>query len=83
MICRYIDQQTSFSDYMMFPRFLLDTDLSPENRELVEQFTTILDKPLFQRIRTLRKYSLRKNRAFHTFVFRTLIITKFGYRRNK
>ena len=28
MICRYIDQQTSFSDYMMFPRFLLDTDLS-------------------------------------------------------
>ncbi|MCQ2963095.1 glycosyltransferase family 2 protein [Streptococcus sp.] len=64
-------------------RFLLDTDLSPENRELVEQITTILDKPLFQRIRTLRKYGLRKNRAFHTFVFRTLIITKFGYRRNK
>lgn len=64
-------------------RFLLDLDLSPENRQLVENFTTIMDKPLFQRIHALNKYGLRKNRAFHTFVFKTLIITKFGYRRNK
>ena len=64
-------------------RFLLDLNLSPENRELVENFTTIMDKSLSQRIHTLNKYGLRKNRNFHTLVFKTLIITKFGYRRNK
>ena len=63
--------------------FLLDLNLSPENRELVENFTTIMDKSLSQRIHTLNKYGLRKNRNFHTLVFKTLIITKFGYRRNK
>lgn len=64
-------------------RHLLDLKLSPENRELVENYVTIMDKSLFQRIHTLNKYDLRKNRAFHTLVFKTLIITKFGYRRNK
>ena len=64
-------------------RFLLDLALTPEKRDLVENFTTIMDKPLIQRIKTLNQYGLRKNRTFHTLVFRTLIITKFGYRRNK
>ena len=64
-------------------RFLLDLNLSPENREIVENFTTIMDKSLSHRIHTLNKYGLRKNRNFHTLVFKTLIITKFGYRRNK
>ncbi|MGT2907653.1 glycosyltransferase family 2 protein [Streptococcus dentiloxodontae] len=60
---------------------LLDLELSRADRDLVEQFVTILDKGLFQRIHILRTYNLRKNRSFHTFVFRTLIITKFAYRR--
>lgn len=64
-------------------RLLLDLPLSPENRELVENFTTIMDKSLSQRIHILTKYGLRKNRSFHTLVFRTLMITKFGYRRNR
>ena len=64
-------------------RFLLYLALTPEKRDLVENFTTIMDKPLIQRIKTLNQYGLRKNRTFHTLVFRTLIITKFGYRRNK
>ncbi|MCI7678181.1 MAG: glycosyltransferase family 2 protein [Streptococcus orisratti] len=62
-------------------RFLLDLDLTKDKRDLVEAFVTILEQPLLERIRRLRHYKLRKNRSFHTLVFRTLIITKFGYRR--
>ncbi|MFZ2916255.1 MAG: glycosyltransferase family 2 protein, partial [Streptococcus suis] len=32
------------------------------------------------RFRILRKYGLRKNKAFHTLVFTTLIVTKFAYK---
>lgn len=64
-------------------RLLLDLDLSPSDRELVEIFTTITDKTFYQRLHMLFQYGLRKNRNFHTFIFRLLIITKFGYRRNK
>lgn len=62
-------------------RFLLDLELSQSDRRLVEAFVNILEQPLFTRIRNLFHYKLRKNRSFHTLVFRTLIITKFGYRR--
>ncbi|MBM7642424.1 glycosyltransferase family 2 protein [Streptococcus loxodontisalivarius] len=61
--------------------FLLDLDLTEENRQLVEAFVSIMDQPLNKRLAILNKYGLRKNRAFHTLVFKTLIITKFGYRR--
>lgn len=64
-------------------KLLLHLPLSPENRQLVNAFTTLLEQSLFQRIAILRKYNLRKNRTFHTLVFRTLIITKFGYRRKR
>lgn len=60
---------------------LLDLPLSDENRELVENFVTIMDVPFRERWRRLRKYGYRKNRAFHTFVFTTLILTKFAYKR--
>ena len=33
-----------------------------------------------ERLRRLQKYGYRKNRAFHTFVFTTLILTKFAYK---
>ncbi|NRG67935.1 glycosyltransferase family 2 protein [Streptococcus suis] len=59
--------------------FLLDKPLSPADRELVQAFVTIMDKPLLVRYQTLKKYGLRKNKAFHTFVFTTLIVTKFAY----
>lgn len=61
-------------------RFLLDLDLTDDKRKLVEAFVSVLDKPLLERIATLKNFKLRKNRAFHTLVFRSLIITKFGYR---
>ena len=60
---------------------LLDLDLSDENRDLVKAYVHLLDNPFSERLKLLRSYGFRKNRAFHTFVFRTLIITKFGYRR--
>ena len=62
-------------------KFLLGLELSEENRNLVENFVFVLEKSFWQRIAILKKYNLRKNRAFHTLIFRTLITTKFGYRR--
>ena len=62
--------------------FLLDMPLSAEKRELVAAYVTILDQPIHERWRILRQYGLRKNKAFHTLVFTTLIISKFAYRRN-
>lgn len=60
---------------------LLDLPLSSDKRKLVEHYVTLLEKPLMTRLRDLKKYGYKKNRAFHTFVFRMLIITKIGYRR--
>ena len=61
-------------------RHLLQMPLSQSNRELIEAFVTIMDKPMIERFRILRKYGLRKNKAFHTLVFTTLIVTKFTYK---
>lgn len=58
---------------------LLQMPLSQSNRELIEAFVTIMDKPMLERFRILRKYGLRKNKTFHTLVFTTLIVTKFAY----
>ena len=61
-------------------RHLLQMPLSQSNRELIEAFVTIMDKPMLKRFRILRKYGLKKNKAFHTLVFTTLIVTKFAYK---
>ena len=61
-------------------RHLLQMPLSQSNRELIEAFVTIMDKPMLERFRILRKYGLRKNKSFHTLVFTTLIVTKFAYK---
>ncbi|HFH9999709.1 TPA: glycosyltransferase family 2 protein [Streptococcus suis] len=61
-------------------RHLLQMPLSQSNRELIEAFVTIMDKPMIERFRILRKYGLRKNKAFHTLVFTTLIVIKFAYK---
>ena len=61
--------------------FLLDMPLSADQRELVTAFVSILDKPVLERWRILKQYGLKKNKAFHTLVFTTLIISKFAYRR--
>ncbi|HEL2202083.1 TPA: glycosyltransferase family 2 protein [Streptococcus suis] len=61
-------------------RHLLQMPLSQSNRELIEAFVTVMDKPMLERYKTLKKYGLRKNKTFHTFVFSSLIITKFAYK---
>ncbi|MBA2795028.1 glycosyltransferase family 2 protein [Streptococcus porcinus] len=60
---------------------LLELPIDQKERKQVSHFVTILEQPIMTRIAHLKKYGYKKNRAFHTFVFRTLIITKLGYRR--
>jgi rhamnosyltransferase len=58
---------------------LNQVDLSDESRELIEKYDSLLNQTVVNRISYLKKYGFKKNKAFHTFVFRTLIITKLGY----
>lgn len=60
--------------------YLLDLPLKKTDRELVQAYVSIMDKPLIERFKTLRKYGLSKNKAFHTIVFSALIVTKFAYK---
>lgn len=62
---------------------LLALPLAPTDRNLVEAFVTIMDKPMPERYRILKTYGLRKNKAFHTLVFTSLILTKFAYKEIK
>ena len=64
-------------------RNLLELPLSSQNKEIIENFVTIMDAPFRERLARIRKYGYRKNRAFHTTVFTTLILTKFAYRGEK
>lgn len=61
---------------------LLDFPLEDKDRDLVLAFTNIMSQDWRTRLKTLRRYGLRKNKTFHTFVFTFLIVTKFAYRRN-
>ena len=54
-----------------------------QTKEIIENFVTIMDVPLRERLRRIRQYGYRKNRAFHTVVFTSLVLTKFAYRGKK
>ena len=58
-------------------------NLSSQTKEIIENFVTIMDVPLRERLRRIRQYGYRKNRAFHTVVFTSLVLTKFAYRGKK
>lgn len=62
-------------------QLLLDLPLQPKDRDMVEAYVSLLTMPLTKRLATLKTYGFRKNRAFHTLVFWSLVITLFGYRR--
>lgn len=62
-------------------QLLLDLPLQPKDRDMVEAYVSLLTKSLTKRLATLKTYGFRKNRAFHTLVFWSLVITLFGYRR--
>ncbi|MDU6561412.1 MAG: glycosyltransferase family 2 protein [Streptococcus sp.] len=83
----WIRPQTLFNKYWKLIKAsqnqaenLLSLPLNTENRELVENFVTIMDQEFRERYRRLKTYGYRKNRAFHTFVFTSLILTKFMYK---
>jgi Glycosyltransferases involved in cell wall biogenesis len=61
-------------------RKLLSYKLNEENRQLVENFVDITNQNFVSKVLTVKKYNFRKNRAFHTFIFRSLIITNFAHK---
>ena len=54
--------------------------LSVADKELIEAYVGILEQTKAVRQQTLNQYNLRKNKGYHTTIFRTLIITKFAYK---
>jgi len=67
------DSQTQARNLLVLP-------LTAKNRELIENFVTIMEVPFKERWRRIRQYGYRKNRTFHTLVFTSLILTKFAYK---
>lgn len=59
------------------------TELSQEKRTLIESFVTLLDQPLKTRVQLLHNTHLKKNKTLHTLIFKTLILTKIGYKKEK
>ncbi|MEW4354006.1 glycosyltransferase family 2 protein [Streptococcus pneumoniae] len=59
---------------------LLALPLTTKDRELVENFVTIMEVPFVERLKRIRTYGYRKNKGFHTLVFTSLILTKFAYK---
>lgn len=60
---------------------LLALNLDVETQEMVEAYVTLLEKDVFTRYKLLQKYRFDKNRLLHTLIFKSLILTKLGYRR--
>lgn len=54
--------------------------MSEADRALVSDYVNILKQPKAERRQILDRYNLRKNKNYHTRIFRTLIITKFAYK---
>ena len=54
--------------------------MSEADKALVTAYVTILEQPKEKRRQILAQYDLRKNKNYHTSIFRTLIITKFAYK---
>ena len=54
--------------------------MSEADQTLVTNYVNILAQPKAKRREILNQYDLRKNKNYHTSIFRTLIITKFAYK---
>lgn len=54
--------------------------MSEADKALVTAYVTILEQSKEKRRQILAQYDLRKNKNYHTSIFRTLIITKFAYK---
>ncbi len=54
--------------------------LSETDKALVTDYVNILNQSKAERRQVLDRYDFRKNKNYHTSIFRTLIITKFAYK---
>ncbi|WP_242258581.1 glycosyltransferase family 2 protein [Streptococcus thoraltensis] len=61
---------------------LLNQELTDEIKEMILAYIGLLDQNFSNRWQSMKRYGFQKNRWFHTFVFTTLILTKFGYKQN-
>ena len=60
-------------------RLLLNQpDLSDDKRELIEKYDGLLNQTFSNRIKMIKKYHFKKNKAFHTVIFWMLIVTRMG-----
>lgn len=59
---------------------LLQLELPEDKEFLVKSYVDLMTVPLAKRLQLLNDPGFRKNRNFHTLVFRTLVISKLGYR---
>lgn len=61
-------------------QWLLDKPLSADKKDLVTAYIKLLEQPASKRLSALQHYGFKKNRLFHTCVFRFLVWTKFAYK---
>ena len=70
-----------FNSQIQARLLLSQPDLSDDKRELIEKYDGLLNQTFSNRIKMIKKYHFKKNKAFHTAVFWMLIVTRMGYRK--
>lgn len=64
-------------------KILQENELGDEQEAVIRNYIALERLPLSQRIRVLRQYKYAKNKCFHTMIFRLLIMTRIGNKKNK
>ena len=64
-------------------KILQENELGDEQEAVIRNYIALERLPLSQRIRVLRQYKYAKNKWFHTMIFRLLIMTRIGNKKNK
>ena len=70
-----------FNSQIQARLLLSQPDLSDDKRELIEKYDGLLNQTFSNRIKMIKKYHFKKNKAFHTVIFWMLIVTRMGYRK--
>ena len=67
-----------FNSQIQARLLLSQPDLSDDKRELIEKYDGLLNQTFSNRIKMIKKYHFKKNKAFHTVIFWMLIVTRMG-----
>lgn len=70
-----------FASQKQAKQVLQENELDETTATVIKQYVTLLHAPFWQRVKRLRYYGYAKNKWFHTFIFRMLIVTKIGYKK--